>query len=145
MLAARITSMDDITSWQQVEVKTRRRQSQQHTPLHVITPPPPPPLPHTVPCDSSASNPASVWVHESSMARGVAAHDDVNATGSVRGAATVVRLTSQMKKDSQIMVPHMLCYLRIRTTSPMVTASAILKTKQEDYFKQQDLLSLLLQ
>ena len=39
VLAARITSMDDITSWQQVKEKTRRRQSQQHTPLHVIPPP----------------------------------------------------------------------------------------------------------
>ena len=81
------------------------------------------------------------------MARGVAAHlnkyDDVNASGSVRGGATVERLTSEMKKDSQIMVPHMLSYLRVRATSPMVTASAILKAKPEDYLKQQNLLSLL--
>ena len=102
MLAARITSMDDITSWQQVKEKTRRRQSQQHTPLHVIPPPPPPPLPNTVPCNSRVRNPASVWVYGSSMARGVAAHlnkyDGVNATGSVRGGATVERLTSEMEK-----------------------------------------------
>ena len=102
VLAARITSMDDITSWQQVKEKTRRRQSQRHTPLHVIPPPPPPPLPNTVPCNSRVSNPASVWVYGSSMARGVAAHlnkyDGVNATGSVRGGATVERLTSEMEK-----------------------------------------------
>ena len=74
VLGARITSMDDITSWQQVKEKTRRSQSQQHTPLRVIPPPPPPPLPNTVPCNSRVSNPASVWVYGSSMARGVAAH-----------------------------------------------------------------------
>ena len=69
VLAARITSMDDVTSWQQVKEKTHRRQSQQHTPLHVIPPPPPPPFPNIVPCNSSVSNPASVWVYGSSMAR----------------------------------------------------------------------------
>ena len=52
VLAARITSMDDVTSWQQV-----------------IPPPPPPPLPNTDPCNSRVSNPASVWVYGSSMAR----------------------------------------------------------------------------
>ena len=67
----------------------------------MIPPPPPPPLPHTVPCDSRASNPASVWGYGSTMARGVTAHlnkyDGVNATGSVRRGATVERLTSEME------------------------------------------------
>ena len=40
---AKIASMSDTTSWQQVKAKTSDRSSQPHVPLSVIPPPPPPP------------------------------------------------------------------------------------------------------